>query len=217
MSDSPTPSPSLVVGADGQARCAWAASSGDYAAYHDQEWGRPVHGEIALFERLTLEAFQSGLSWLTILRKRPAFSAAFDGFDPELVAAYGPADRARLLADAGIVRNAAKIDAAIGNAAAVLRLRESGGLDALVWSFVPARHARPAALAEVPSATQESTALAKELKRRGFGFVGPRTLYAAMPACGLVDDHVVGCHRADPIGAGAPGPGRVERDDSARG
>lgn len=186
----------VTVGADGVQRCSWATSAPEYVAYHDDEWGRPVHGESALFERITLEAFQSGLSWLTILRKRPAFRAAFRGFVPEAVAAFGDADRARLLADAGIVRNVKKVDAAIVNARAVLGLRKDGGLDALVWSFAPADHVAPAHLGEVRPTTPESTALSKELKRRGFGFVGPTTAYAAMQACGLVDDHLTGCFRS---------------------
>lgn len=196
----------LVVGDDGLARCAWAATSDLYREYHDGEWGRPVRGESSLFERFTLEAFQSGLSWLTILRKRPAFRVAFDGFDPERVARYGEDDRQRLLADAGIVRNRAKIDATIANARAVLRLRDAvdGGLDALVWSFAtaeaeaPSRRA-PTSLADVPASTPASVALARTLKRHGMVFVGPTTAYAAMQACGLVDDHLQGCHaRAEP-------------------
>ena len=188
----------LVVGADGLARCPWAGSTPDYLDYHDTEWGVPVHGERALFERITLEAFQSGLSWLTILRKREAFRAAFAGFDPEVVAGYADADRARLMSDAGIVRNRLKVQAAITNAAAVVRLREDGGLEDLVWSHAPARHTPPASVAELRASTAESVALAKALKRVGFVFVGPTTMYAAMQACGLVDDHLVGCHRASP-------------------
>lgn len=187
----------LVVGDDGVARCAWGASTPDYADYHDTEWGRPVRGETALYERFTLEAFQSGLSWLTILRKRAGFRRAFDGFDAATVARYGPDDEARLLADPGIVRNRAKVAAAIANARAVLDLRErvDGGLDALVWSFAPDPATRPAprTLADVPATTPESVALAKALKRNGFVFVGPTTAYAAMQACGLVDDHLTGC------------------------
>jgi DNA-3-methyladenine glycosylase I len=186
----------LVLGEDGLARCAWAGSTPDYLAYHDTEWGVPVRGERELYERLTLEAFQSGLSWLTILRKRPAFRAAFDGFDPERVAGYGDADRDRLLADAGIVRNRLKVAAAITNARAVLDLRESGGLDALFWSFAPAAHERPGDPAALRATSPESVALAKALKRAGFVFVGPTTMYAAMQACGVVDDHLEGCHRA---------------------
>jgi DNA-3-methyladenine glycosylase I len=188
----------VVVGADGLARCPWAGATPDYLTYHDTEWGVPVHGERALYERITLEAFQSGLSWLTILRKRGAFRAAFADFDPEVVAGFGDADRARLMGDAGIVRNRLKIDAAITNAAAVVRLRGDGGLEDLVWSHAPARHAPPASVADLPASTPESVALAKALKRAGFVFVGPTTMYAAMQACGLVDDHLAGCHRAGP-------------------
>jgi DNA-3-methyladenine glycosylase I len=188
--------PSLLTGADGIRRCAWGAATPDYLAYHDQEWGIPVHGERELFERLTLEAFQSGLSWLTILRKRERFRTAFAGFDPEQVAGFGSDDRARLLADGGIVRNARKIDAAIRNAAAVISLRADGGLDALVWSHAPTNHPRPQALEDLRASSPESVALSKALKARGFVFLGPTTLYAAMQACGLVDDHVLGCHRA---------------------
>jgi len=187
----------LVVGADGMSRCAWGASTPDYLGYHDEEWGVPVRGEHALFERISLEAFQSGLSWLTILRKRPAFRVAFAGFDPEVVAAYGADDVERLLADAGIVRNRAKVLATVTNARAVLGLRDAvpGGLDALIWSFAaPPGRPAPRALGDVPAVTPESTALAKTLKKRGFAFVGPTTAYAAMQACGLVDDHLVGCH-----------------------
>ncbi|HEU4424178.1 MAG TPA: DNA-3-methyladenine glycosylase I [Pilimelia sp.] len=183
----------LVVGEDGLARCAWGASSPEYVGYHDNEWGRPVRDDDALFERLTLEAFQSGLSWLTILRKREAFRAAFAGFHIEAVAGFDDGDVARLLADPGIVRNRSKIDAAIANARAALELPE--GLAALLWSYAPApRAARPAGFRAVPAVTPESTAMAKELKRRGFRFVGPTTAYALMQATGMVDDHVAGCH-----------------------
>ncbi|HYJ76814.1 MAG TPA: DNA-3-methyladenine glycosylase I [Kineosporiaceae bacterium] len=189
----------LVVGADGLARCAWAGSAPEYLRYHDEEWGRPVHGEQALLERITLEAFQSGLSWLTILRKREGFREAFDGFDPDAVARYGPDDVARLLADPRIVRNRAKVDAAITNARATVALRESGtDLDAMVWSFAPPPRPRRPAHGEVPATTPASVALAKQLKRQGFVFVGPTTAYAAMQACGLVDDHLDGCHVALP-------------------
>lgn len=187
----------LVVGEDGVPRCGWGTSTTDYRSYHDTEWGRPVRGERALFERFTLEAFQSGLSWLTILRKREGFRAAFAGFDPERVAAFGDDDRARLLADAGIVRNRAKIDAAIANARAVVAMRDAvdGGLDALVWSFAPATTERepPRTLGDLAATTPESVALAKALKRHGMVFVGPTTAYAAMQACGLVNDHLAGC------------------------
>jgi DNA-3-methyladenine glycosylase I len=186
----------LVLGADGLVRCAWAGSAPEYLRYHDEEWGRPVHGERALFERITLEAFQSGLSWLTILRKREGFREAFDGFEPDAVAGYGRQDVERLLSDVRIVRNRAKVEAAITNARATVALRDGaeGGLDALVWSFAPPPRARRPVHGEVPATTPESTALAKQLKRRGFAFVGPTTAYAAMQACGLVDDHLDGCH-----------------------
>jgi len=186
----------LTVGADGRARCAWGASTPDYLTYHDTEWGRAVHGEQALFERITLEAFQSGLSWLTILRKRPGFRAAFAGFDAGRVAGFGEADVARLMTDQRIVRNQAKIRAAITNARAVLALRDRspGGLDELLWSFAPAPARAPVGLGDVPVTTDAAKALAKELKRRGFVFVGPTTAYAAMQACGLVNDHLAGCH-----------------------
>lgn len=186
------PEDGLLVGADGRARCAWAGSAPEYLAYHDQEWGRPLHGVTELFERLSLEAFQSGLSWITILRKRPAFRSAFAGFDPVTVAGFGPADVDRLLGDAGIVRNRAKVEATVANARAVLDLDEP--LDALLWSFAPAGERRaPSSSREVPATTPESTAMAKELKRRGFRFVGPTTAYALMQAAGLVDDHLAAC------------------------
>ena len=188
----------LVVGPDGLPRCPWGTSTDDYRAYHDEEWGRAVHGDTALFERITLEAFQSGLSWLTILRKRPGFRRAFAQFDPEAVSAYGAADLDRLMGDASIVRNRRKIEATIENAKALMRLRDArgdGALDALVWSYAPeGRPARLVAMADVPAQTPESTALSKGLKREGFVFVGPTTMYAAMQACGLVDDHLAGCH-----------------------
>jgi DNA-3-methyladenine glycosylase I len=186
----------LLVGPDGRLRCSWAGSAPEYLTYHDDEWGVQVHGEIALYERITLEAFQSGLAWITILRKRTAFRAAFAGFDPERVAAFGDADRSRLMADGGIVRNARKVDAAIRNARAVLDLRDAGGLDAYVWSFAPDHHQRPRTPAELRATSSESVALAVGLKKRGFVFVGPTTAYAAMQACGLVDDHLAGCFRA---------------------
>ncbi|MEU4559997.1 DNA-3-methyladenine glycosylase I [Actinoplanes sp. NPDC023936] len=181
----------LIVGDDGRARCFWGGSTPDYAAYHDTEWGRPLRGDDALFERLTLEAFQSGLAWITILRKRPAFRAAFDGFSITKVAAYSEADATRLMADAGIVRNRMKIDAALHNARVAADLPD--GLSALLWSFAPAARPRPATRAEVPAVTPESTALAKDLKKRGFKFVGPTTAYALMQATGMVDDHLTGC------------------------
>jgi DNA-3-methyladenine glycosylase I len=173
-------------------------SAPEYVAYHDDEWGRPVHGDAALYERLTLEAFQSGLSWLTILRKRAGFRRAFHGFDPAAVAAFDDADAARLLADQAIVRNRAKIAAAVANARTLLALRAvdgDGALDRLVWSFAPGPTGRPApaSLGDVPAVTPESTALAKALRERGFVFVGPTTAYATMQAAGLVNDHLAGC------------------------
>jgi DNA-3-methyladenine glycosylase I len=207
----------LVVGADGLARCGWGASSAEYERYHDHEWGRVVHGETALFERISLEAFQSGLSWITILRKREGFRNAFAGFDAEQVARFGEDDVARLLADPGIVRNRAKISAAVMNARAVLAVRDAvdGGLDALVWSFSP-EPGRPAPRApgDVPATTPESTALARSLKRYGFAFVGPTTAYAAMQACGLVNDHLEGCHARAWSSVG-PEPGRGPAPDVA--
>jgi DNA-3-methyladenine glycosylase I len=178
-------------------RCAWANSAPEYVIYHDVEWGTPLRGDDALFERLCLEAFQSGLSWITILRKRPAFRAAFAGFAIDAVAGFGADDEARLMADAGIVRNRAKIAAAIRNARAAQDLPE--GLSELLWSFAPdGERPRPATLAEVPATSPESVAMAKELKRRGFAFVGPTTAYALMQATGMVDDHVADCFRAQP-------------------
>jgi DNA-3-methyladenine glycosylase I len=176
-------------------RCSWANSAPEYIGYHDDEWGVPLHGESALFERMSLEAFQSGLSWLIILRKRPAFRLAFAGFDVDAVAAFDDHDVERLLGDAGIVRNRAKILATISNARAV-RSAVPEGLDELLWSYAPTRHSRPKALGDVASTSPESNALAKELKRRGFRFVGPTTAYALMQATGMVDDHVSTCWRA---------------------
>lgn len=183
-----------IPGPDGRPRCPWAVSAAGgalYLDYHDNEWGRPVHGDQALYERLTLEAFQSGLSWLTILRKRPAFRAAFGGFDPTVVASYGEADEERLMHDAGIVRNRAKIRAAVDNARRVVEL--DGGLDELLWSFAPPRHEPPRHVGEVAATTPESIAMARELRRRGFRFVGPTTAYALMQATGMVDDHLADC------------------------
>jgi DNA-3-methyladenine glycosylase I len=193
IADSPQPAPGgAVLGADGLLRCPWGTSAPDYIAYHDEEWGRPLHGDDALFERLCLEAFQSGLSWLTILRKRPAFRAAFADFSIPGVARFGDADVQRLLADAGIVRNRAKINAAIANARAADAM--DGGLSELIWSHAPEPGPAPRALGDVPAVTPESTALAKALKKAGFVFVGPTTCYALMQACGLVDDHLADCH-----------------------
>ena len=179
-----------LPGPDGLLRCPWALSAPEYIAYHDNEWGRPVSTVQGLYERMTLEAFQSGLAWITILRKRENFRAAFAGFDPVQVASFGEDDVARLMADAGIVRNRLKIEAAIANARASLDVP----LGELIWSFAPDSRPRPRTRAEVPAVTPESTALAKALKRQGFRFVGPTTAYALMQACGLVDDHIEGCH-----------------------
>ncbi|MEU2550313.1 MULTISPECIES: DNA-3-methyladenine glycosylase I [unclassified Streptomyces] len=183
-----------VAGSDGRARCPWALSAEDYVAYHDEEWGRPVHGDDALFERISLEAFQSGLSWITILRRRPGFRAAFAGFRIEKVAAFTEEDRERLLADPGIIRNRAKVDATLANARVLAGWAE-GELDELIWSHAPEPAGRPVprTLADVAAVTPESTALSKALKKRGLRFVGPTTAYALMQACGLVDDHLEGC------------------------
>jgi DNA-3-methyladenine glycosylase I len=180
-------------------RCEWGNSAPEYVTYHDEEWGTPLRGDDALFERLCLEAFQSGLSWITILRKRAAFRSAFAGFAIDEVAAFTEEDHARLMADAGIVRNRAKITAAMANARAAQGLPE--GLSDLLWSFAPTGfRPRPATLADVPATSPESVAMAKELKRRGFVFVGPTTAYALMQATGMVDDHVADCFRASPAG-----------------
>lgn len=188
----PVDADGLLRGADGRLRCAWAGSAAEYLAYHDTEWGREIRDDAGLFERMSLEAFQSGLSWITILRKREAFRAAFRGFDVAEVAAFGEPDVRRLLDDAGIVRNRAKIEATIANARAVLDLDTP--LGELLWSFAPdPRRAAPRALGEVPATTPESTAMARELKRRGFRFVGPTTAYALMQATGMVDDHLADC------------------------
>jgi DNA-3-methyladenine glycosylase I len=183
-----------LAGPDGALRCPWALSAPEYVTYHDEEWGRPVHGDDALFERLSLEAFQSGLSWITILRRRPGFRAAFADFKIASVAAFTDEDRERLLADAGIIRNRAKIDATLANAR-VLAEWAPGELDELIWSHAPEPGARPVpkALSDVPAVTPESTALSKALKKRGLRFVGPTTAYALMQACGLVDDHLQAC------------------------
>ncbi|HVV13236.1 DNA-3-methyladenine glycosylase I [Amycolatopsis sp.] len=186
---------SATVGTDGVARCPWGNSAPDYAEYHDTEWGVPLHGRDELYERLCLEAFQSGLSWITILRKRAGFRRAFAAFVPEKVAEFGDDDVARLLADASIIRNRAKINAAITNARAVLELDTP--LDELLWSFAPSgRRARPRAMEDVPAITDESKAMARTLKKSGFAFVGPTTCYALMQATGMVDDHLEGCFRA---------------------
>ena len=189
--------PDLVTGDDGLARPAWAATDPLLREYYDTEWGMPVRDERGVFERLSLEAFQSGLSWATILRKRPAFRDAFAGFDPDAVAGFGEADVDRLLADARIVRNRTKVLATITNARATVRLRDTvdGGLAGLVWSYRPELTPRPHRFADIPTQSEQSVALAGDLKRRGFRFVGPTTMYALMEAIGIIDTHLVGSHR----------------------
>lgn len=187
--------PGIVIGEDGLARSAWASVDPMLRDYYDTEWGMPVRDEQGMYERISLEAFQAGLSWATILRKRPAFRAAFDGFDPERVARYGEAEIDRLMADAGIVRNRAKILAAITNANATIRLRDKGGLAEFVWSFQPSETPAPRTFAEIPSKSPESLALSKGLRKEGFAFVGPTTMYALMEAIGIIDTHLVGSHR----------------------
>jgi DNA-3-methyladenine glycosylase I len=179
-------------GPDGLLRCPWALGTADYLIYHDEEWGQPVRDDAGMFERLSLEAFQSGLSWLTVLRKRPSFRAAFRGFDPAAVAAFGDEDEARLLADPGIIRNRAKIRAVIGNARAALAV--PGGLAALVWRYSDQKpSAAPVTSADIPAWTPASRACARELRTAGFSFVGPVTVYSTMQACGIVDDHLAAC------------------------
>ena len=199
-----------VPGPDGRLRCPWGISPPEYVAYHDQEWGRPVHGDQAIYERLCLEAFQSGLSWLTILRKRENFRAAFAGFELAAVAKFGDDDVQRLLADAGIIRNRAKINAAIANARAALDL--PGGLSDLVWKYAGESRGRlpaPVSTADVPAQTPASKALSKELRQHGFTFTGPVTAYATMQACGIVNDHLAACFAraaAGPDPAAGPHP-----------
>ncbi len=204
----------VVRGADGVRRCAWGASTPDYVPYHDNEWGRPVVDDTRLYEKLCLEGFQSGLSWLTILRKRDAFRRAFAGFDAEKVARYGKRDVTRLLNNAGIVRHRGKIEAAIANARAIIAVEEHhGSLAALCWSFEPKRRRVPRVFADIPAKTDESKALSKELLRLGFRFVGPTTVYATMQAAGLVNDHLSGCAARAPCedarrNLSRPGPSR---------
>jgi DNA-3-methyladenine glycosylase I len=183
------------TGPDGIGRCAWVGDDAEYRRYHDEEWGTLLHGDRALFEKMSLEGFQAGLSWITILRKRPRFREVFGGFDPAVIAEFDEADIGRLMADAGIIRNRAKIQATISNARLVREMAD-GELDALLWSFAPPEHSSPATFAEVPATTPASTAMSKELRRRGFRFVGPTTMYALMQSGGMVDDHVAGCWRA---------------------
>ena len=192
------PAPSTTVGEDGRARCRWANSDAEYLRYHDEEWGTPLHGDRPLFEKLSLEAFQSGLSWITILKRRPAFRGAFHGFDFDRVALTTDDEVETLMQNTGIIRNRAKILATRSNAGVVSELVRSspGAFDELMWSYAPAHHVRPVSFAEVPAVTPESTALAAHLKKLGMKFVGPTTLYALMQSSGMVDDHVAGCWRA---------------------
>ncbi|WP_194765306.1 DNA-3-methyladenine glycosylase I [Microbacterium sp. UFMG61] len=185
---------SLAIGPDERARCAWVGDDAEYRRYHDEEWGTALHGDRALFEKMALEGFQAGLSWITILRKRPRFREVFAGFDVAAVAEFDESDVERLMTDAGIIRNRAKIEATIDNAR-IVRTMADGELDELMWSFAPVPGARPATLSDVPPVTPESTAMSTELRRRGFRFVGPTTMYALMQSTGMVDDHVIGCWR----------------------
>nr|WP_228564070.1 DNA-3-methyladenine glycosylase I [Catenulispora rubra] len=185
----------LVTGEDGLPRCGWAGTGGDYASYHDTEWGRTLHGDDAMFERLSLEGFQAGLAWITVLRKREAFRAAFHHFQIDAVAALTEADVERLLTDPGIIRSRAKIESAISNARVVRDI--PGGLDAYLWSFAPTTHRRPKNFGETPTETPESKAMAKALKKTGVKFIGPTSAYALMQATGMVDDHLKGCFRAE--------------------
>ncbi|MFD7595724.1 DNA-3-methyladenine glycosylase I [Kitasatospora sp. NPDC059812] len=187
--------PGVVIGEDGLARPAWAGTDPLLRQYYDTEWGMPVRDERGLYERISLEAFQAGLSWATILRKRPAFRAALDDFDPDRVAGYGDTDVERLMADAGIVRNRAKILAAVANARATVRLREHGGLTDFVWGFKPLDTPRPRTFAEIPTTSPESQALSKALRAQGFAFVGPITMHALMEAIGIIDTHLLDSHR----------------------
>ncbi len=188
---------SLVLGSDGKRRCAWCVGNDLYEHYHDREWGRPMKDERAIFEKLCLEGFQAGLSWLTILKKREAFREAFQGFEPLVVAKFGARDIRRLMNDEGIVRNRAKIESAINNAQVLCAMHERGeSLSKLVWQHTSKRSAQPRSMTQLKAVTPESVALSKELKKRGFSFVGPTTMYAAMQSLGVVNDHIVGCHRA---------------------
>lgn len=201
----PRPSPQLdgratVMGSDGRLRCRWSGADEEYQRYHDEEWGHRLHGDQPLFEKLSLEAFQAGLSWITILRRRAAFRGAFAEFDPRLVADFGDSDVERLMGDTRIIRNRAKILATIANARLTIELtsHSPGALDELMWSFAPpARAVRLSSMEQIPAHTADSIALSTELKRRGYRFVGPTTMYALMQSSGMVDDHVRGCWRAD--------------------
>jgi DNA-3-methyladenine glycosylase I len=183
------------VGPDAVTRCAWVGDDAEYRRYHDEEWGRPLHGDRPLFEKMSLEGFQAGLSWITILRKRPHFREVFAGFDPAAIAMFDESDVERLMQDAGIIRNRAKILATISNARLLLDM-EPGGFDAFMWSFAPESRPRPSTFADVAATTPESDAMSKALRKRGFRFVGPTTMYALMQSAGMVDDHVEGCWRA---------------------
>ena len=210
-------------GPDDVERCAWVGDDAEYRRYHDEEWGVPLHGDRALFEKMSLEGFQAGLSWITILRKRPRFREVFAGFNPEIVASFGADDIERLMGDAGIIRNRAKIEATISNARLLLEM-QPGELDAFLWSFAPLQWPRPMSFADVPATTPQSEAMGKALRKRGFRFVGPTTMYALMQSAGMVDDHVEGCWRAGngikllptPSGAGSASLGDVNalRDDT---
>jgi DNA-3-methyladenine glycosylase I len=194
-----TARPDLLVGQDGKSRCGWVGFDEEYARYHDEEWGVALHGDQKLFEKLSLEGFQAGLSWISILRRRPGFRAVFRDFDPQRVAALTPAEVEALMLDTRIIRNRAKIESTIKNARITLELTgtDPGALDRLIWAFAPEpRATRLAALAEIPAVTAESTALSKALRALGYGFVGPTTMYALMQSAGMVDDHVAGCWRA---------------------
>lgn len=189
----------LIVGADGHARCRWVGADAEYSRYHDEEWGTALHGDRQLFEKLCLEGFQAGLSWISILRRRPGFRAAFHDFEPAVVAAFGDGDVERLLLDERIIRNRAKIVATIGNARATLELTagKPGALDELLWGFAPeGPRARPRSFGDLAATTAESTALSKALRARGYSFVGPTTMHALMQSAGMVDDHIEGCWRA---------------------
>jgi DNA-3-methyladenine glycosylase I len=202
-----------AAGPDGLLRCPWCLGSAEYLAYHDEEWGRPITDDRGMFERLCLEAFQSGLSWLTILRKRDNFRAAFADFDIAAVAAFGPADVKRLLADAGIVRNRAKIDAAIANARAALNL--PSGIAALVWRYAEPQATAPLRLSDLPAWTPASKALSTDLRKRGFKFTGPITAYATLQACGVIDDHLAGCHLRGAYAAGRQRGRAMAQEDPA--
>ncbi len=194
-----------VVGGDGRARPVWASADPLLQQYYDTEWGMPVRDEQGLYERICLEGFQAGLSWATILRKRPAFRAAFAGFDPDVVVGYTDEDVERLMGDSGIVRNRAKIRAAVTNARATIDVRGEGGLVQLVWSFQPATTPQPRTPEEIPATSPESVALSKALRRRGFAFVGPTTMFALMEAVGIIDTHLVGSHRRGTSGVWGTG------------